>query len=110
MQIECQRGRSGATDRDAKWSARSRGYGRRRLGSKDEIAGREGHRGGDGKPVDDECHVDRPIRPSHLAELSRAIERVDDPNAAAIQAVEIIFSFFGENRVGGVRLAERPQQ
>ncbi len=47
-----------------------------------------------------------PVGPSRLAELARAIQRVDDPHPVRRQPGRVVPAFFGQHRIARAQLAE----
>ena len=58
-----------------------------------------------GHAVDDERDVHGPVGAAGLAALARAVERVDDPHALALEADGIVLRLLREDRVVGSALA-----
>jgi hypothetical protein len=98
--------RPGAADDDARPSALRRGKLGRLAGREDDAARGEGDGTGDGLVPDDEGDVDGPVLAARLAELPRAVERIDDPGAAA--ALARALALLREHRLARALLGEPP--
>ena len=88
------------------------GGGRRRRqargvgGAQGDALGRQGHRTGQRRPVYGEGHVHGPVAPRRLAVLPGAVERIDDPDPAAVEPPAVVGRLLGEHRVVGTGLGE----
>jgi hypothetical protein len=83
---------------------------RRRRGGHHHVQRRQRHRSRDRFTVDDQRDVDCPIGPSGLAELSRPVERVHDPDSARAEPFLVVDPFLGEDGVVGTLLGEQSHE